>query len=134
MKRTDPDRPPLAPEDQVLIDLIAEEYKPAPMSPTRQAAFRLRLAEKLERQSHKKWRAGLAVGAAAAAVVCLLYFRGPQPEGSEQTALSEQQETPLLYAFVDPDGYASDAMQPRSFLPGDYVVLANVIEGPEDQF
>jgi len=133
MKPTDSRQSPMAPNDQALVDLIKDEYRPRPMTSAQKAAFRLRLAEKIERRTFVKWRAGLGIGVAAAAMLLLVMLRGTQPDGNDDASLSAAQETPLLYAYVDPDDYASDAARPGSFLPSDYLALADVLNVSEDE-
>lgn len=124
----------MTPRDQRLIETMRESYAPAAMDPSRQAAFRRRLAARLERRARLPWRAAFAVtaSAAAAAALWLTILPGGQPRQTQLTT-AQQAEAPLLYAFVDPVDYGDNGVQPADFLPNDYVALANALDVPVDR-
>ena len=134
MKRRTGSDPEITPEDRQLIEAIANDYQPMPMDAVRQAVFRRRLEERLERRARIPWRAAFAGGAmlaTAAAVLWLTTLPGESPE-AVRVASVPQEEAPLLYAFVDPDDYGGDRLEAQDFLPDDYVALADVLEVPVD--
>jgi hypothetical protein len=121
-----------SPEDRRLIEAIAKEYQPGPMDALQQAAFRRRLGQRLERRGRLQWMPAFALAATAvAAVLWLTIPHGSQPKGS-RIAAAGQSETSVLYAFVDPDDYDGSRLQPKDFLPDDYVALASALDVPVD--
>jgi hypothetical protein len=113
-------------EDRELVELIAASYRPAPMSPARQAAFRRSLEARLSRRVRLSGLPAFAV-AASAALLAVLWIGAPRSGGpGGEPAARRIGRAPSLYAFVDGD---SD-----EFLPDDYLVLASVFEVPVDDF
>lgn len=122
--------PTLTPQDRRLIDRIAAAYEPNPMDAARAAAFRRRLAARLEPRPLIPWRTVCAVAATAVAAA-VLWLVVPY-HGPSAPQVASQPEAPLLYAFVDPDDYGGDRLQPADFLPDDYVSLAGMLNVPVD--
>jgi hypothetical protein len=108
MKHQDDPRSQVLPEDQSVIDLVAAQYSPPPMTAIRRAAFRQRLSDRMVQTARKRWALGFASVAGAAAAL-LLVVRW-QPVSMDDTAAMSA-DTPLLYAYVDPDEYSADSMR-----------------------
>jgi hypothetical protein len=119
----EPRRP--APPQRSVIDLIRDEYRPAPMSPVHQAAFRQRLTQRLARRRRVRWAAGFATAAASAAALFVLVLR-PAPPTTEPQATANIAEAAVLYAYVDPEVYAPDAAQ--NYLPIEYQLIASALD------
>lgn len=117
---------PLSPQERAVVDLIAGEYRPDPMSPVRQAAFRRRLSEHLVHRTRARWAAGFGTAAATAAAAVLLLVMRASPPLNEQDTLAQLADAPMLYAYVDPDQYTADTM--RSYLPGEYRLIADALD------
>ena len=123
MKPQDDPRSQVPPEDRTVIDLVAAQYSPPPMTAIGRAAFRKRLSDRLEHRSRNRWAVGFASAAAAAAAV-LLVARWQSTSIDDTAAVST--DTPLVYAYVDPDEYSTDSMQ--DYLPAGYRVIAAALD------
>lgn len=126
MSRKDRVGSPLSAQEDAVIDLIADEYRPQPMDPIRQAVFRQRLSERLAERTRMRWAAGFATAAAAAAVLLFVLRTGP---ATTQDGVASSTDAPLLYAYVDPDEYSTETI--HDYLPGDYRVIADVLDGEQ---
>ena len=123
MKLQDDPRSKVLPEDRNVIDLVAAQYGPPPMTATGRAAFRQRLSDRQAQRTRSRWAAVGFASAAAAAAALFLVVRW-QPVSIDDTAMST--DTPLLYAYVDPDEYSADSM--RDYLPAEYRVIAAALD------
>ena len=92
------------------------------MTAIRRASFRQRLSDRLVQRARTRWAVGF-VSAAAAAAALLLVARW-QPVSIDDTAAIST-DTPLLYAYVDPDEYSADSMD---YLPAEYRVIAAALD------
>lgn len=117
------------PEDRTVIDLVAAQYSPPPMTAIGRAAFRQRLSDRLQSRARTRWTVGFVTAAAAAAALLVVVRWQPVP--IEDTAAIST-DTPLLYAYVDPDEYSADSMQ--DYLPGGYRVIAAALDDDDAVF
>ncbi len=123
----------LSPQDRQLVETIATHYRPAPMDPVRQRAFRRRLAERVARDVQPKWLPAWALAGAAAAVLVWFVLLGGEWPGTSEDVARGANDTSVLYAFVDPDRNDAEGPQPTDFLPDDYAALASALDVPVDE-
>lgn len=137
MRRRDEADNGVSPEDRRLIDAISGNLRPQPMDATRRAVFRRKLEERIERRAHAPWLAGLALAATAAAAAVLwiswlAMSQAPGPEPVEVAApvesATQDEEVPVLHAFVEPEAYGDENSEPQGYLPDDYLVLASLLD------
>lgn len=116
-------------EDEQLVRVIAEAYVPAPMSRARQVAFRRGVETRLDWRTRFLPLPVFAI-AATATLALVLWFGLPRSDTADGGAAVARRvaQDPTLYAFVDVDADTDE------FLPDDYLVLANALELPVDDF
>jgi hypothetical protein len=128
----DDDRPgPLREEDRRLVDTIAQGLRPEPMDPARRAAFRRALDRRLERRM--RTRRGVALAAlASGAAAWLVWLAKPTGSPEPRTATPQSAAAPaqpsMLLAFVAPDEYSDERVEPDAYLPREYAALAHLLE------
>jgi len=116
----------LRPEDRPWIDAMDRELRPAPMDARRALAFRRALEERLARGDARRrlaWPTLATVAAAAALALWLVRPTGTTPNGVGDTT-----EVAAVDAFVDPDADAGELADAADYLPGDYLVLATLLD------
>jgi hypothetical protein len=126
-----PDRDGLSPPDRRLVETIAAHYRPEPMNPVRQAAFRRRLAARVVHDAQPRWMPALTLAGAAAAVLVWFVLLGGDGASTSDGVARSASDTSMLYAFVDPDR-SSESTQRTDFLPDDYAQLASALDVPVD--
>lgn len=120
--------------DRRVIAAVAKRFRPEPMSPARQAAFRRRIEERLPPRQRFSWEAAALVGAAAAAAALLWISSTSVPEAppmpvaaSQPSSLqSEENIGDALLAAAEEDG--DTTLSEDDYLPRDYIVLASYLE------
>jgi hypothetical protein len=120
----------LRPEDRGWIEAIQRELRPEPMDARRALAFRRELEERLARRDLRRrlvWPTLASAVAAAALALWLVQPAVTTPNGVRSGAT----EVADVDAFVDPDAGAGELGAAEDYLPGDYLVLAGLLEDPE---
>ncbi|MBI3782676.1 MAG: hypothetical protein HY270_04670 [Deltaproteobacteria bacterium] len=116
-------------EDRRVIATIDAQFSPRQMTPAQRAAFCQKLEERIEGRYTLPWR--LAIAATTALVVVALWgvVGRDVSTGRHPADASAQTESPVLYAYVDPDLY-DESLRNGSALPDDYRVLAVAVDVP----
>ena len=124
MSHTPDDRDRLAPEDAAFVRRVADAYAPAPLSPTRRAAFDAELDSRLARDRWRfaPWAAAVVVAGAAALLVLAHLPAAPVQEvaDTQDDAIAEEE-----FVLALSDG-SSDAFE--NTLPTDYQAIASLLD------
>jgi hypothetical protein len=115
------------PEDRSWIETVERELRPVPMDARASLAFRRGLEERLARRDARRRfviPVLLNAAAAAAAVFWLLRADAPTPigVGRDDAQIAE------VDAWVDPDADGGALGDAADYLPGDYLVLATLLD------
>ncbi len=117
----------LRPEDRIWIERMERELRPEPMDARRALAFRRELEERLARRDARRrvvWPTLVAAAAATALALWLVRPVDPTPNGVG----SDPTELAAVDSFVDPDAASGELGAVEDYLPGDYLVLAALLE------
>lgn len=117
----------LRPEDRIWIERIERELRPEPMDARRALAFRRELEERLARRDARRrvaWPTLVTATAAAALALWLVRPSDPTPNGvgGDSTGLA------AVDSFVDPDAASGELGAVEEYLPGDYLLLADLLD------
>ncbi|HVM98009.1 MAG TPA: hypothetical protein VMT89_16560 [Candidatus Acidoferrales bacterium] len=120
----------LSTDERHIIEVIDAQFAPQAMTASARVAFRQRLDEQLERRNQFPWRLTLASAATAVAVFVMWNAVGRTAvPASSQVAVQPQEDSFVMYAYVDPD-LDEDSLSTGNSLPEDYRVLAVAADLP----
>jgi len=124
MSHTPDDRDSLDPEDIAFAQRVADAYAPAPLTPSRRAAFDAELDTRLARDRWRfaPWAAAATVAGAAALLLLTLLPAAPREDVAEQAddAVAED-EFVLALAGDSSDEFVGA-------LPTDYQAIASLLD------
>jgi hypothetical protein len=115
---------PMSADERALVARIAAHYRPGPMTPARQVAFRAAIERRQRRGRRGAWGAAAVALAATALLVAWLNALPPAPESASSRHFRRDA---AQQALIDPDAYESEA---EGLLPEEYLVLARVLHVP----
>ena len=119
----------MRPEDRSWIETVERELRPEPLDARRALAFRRELEERLARRDARVGLAWPALATAAAAAALALWLVRPVAP-TPKSVTSPETEVAAVDAWVDPDG-AGELGAAEDYLPGDYLVLATLLDDTE---
>lgn len=130
MTSTRDERPRLERGDEELVERLAAEYAPPPLSAAQRVAFDEAIRARIERP---RWRRLLAPAFVAAAAAAALVWLAPS-DSTDPIRPPEQEDSGVVFAsswedelFLSSDVSASEDRLESETLPDDYLAIASLL-------